>query len=293
MKNYLKVGLSCLVLNCLLNPGLSAETIVKQAVKAAPEPVINIMVSGIPQGQQTLFIPIMLDTNVSDLERVAIEDLSPLNILAVTSNASNMVGPGIGILKLDDKGLPSNLDFRVYLKKNSEGQTDISLVNVADIPALLVKGAEFNNEVKIGIEGLDPISVTEEINEKGKKKLKLSQNTVKLNVQRNAQKAESIFVPLVFDDKVIDLTESFGHAIISPGISAKTFSQSSLSNAGAGVEIVLSETADKDFSIDVELAPKSAGESKISTATPQKTQTAIVKGPIVEINPANISFASK
>ena len=253
---------------------------------------IELNVTNIPKDRQTLFIPIQIDSMVLDLDKVSLEGLSALNILAVASTSKDKAGPGIGLLKLDDKGLPSKLSLKVFLKPVGNGQTDISLLKVADEPVLLAKGAQINKDVTVSISGTSDIGVTETVKD-SKKKLEITNSKLTLNIQRQAQKTETIFIPIVFDKVVFDLDESFGHAIIAPGIAAKTFSSSSLSESGAGVEVILSETADKDFTLDLDLIPKKKGTSKISLALPQNGRTAIVKGPVVEIIPSNISVAKQ
>lgn len=253
---------------------------------------IEVKVTNIPKDRQTLFIPIQIDTMVLDFDKVALEGLSALNILAVASGSKDKAGPGVGLLKLDDRGLPAKLSLKVFLKPVSDGNTDISLFKVADEPVVLSKGAEFNKEVTVQVEAPNEITVNEATIE-GKKKLQISENKLTLHIQRPAQKTETIFIPIVFDKTVLDLDESFGHAIISPGIAAKTFSSSSLSESGAGVEVILSEAALKDFTLDLDLIPKKQGTSKISLALPQNGRTAVVRGPVVEITPSNISVAKQ
>lgn len=253
---------------------------------------LDITVKDIPKNQQTLFIPIKIDTMVLDIDKVGLEGLSSQNILAVTSSSKEKVGPGIGLLKLDDFGLPEELTLKVLLKEVGAGQTDISLSKVADEPVLLSKGAILDEQISVSISSNNEIEVSEKL-EKGKKKLLLNEYKLTLNVQRPVQREETIFIPLIFDNSIIDLDETFGHAIVGPGIAAKSFSSGSLHEGGPGVEIQLSDVAEKDFTIDVDLVPRKSGQSKLSYATPQRGHTALVRGPIVNIYPTTISVASK
>ena len=252
---------------------------------------IDIKIKDIPTGLQTLFIPIKIDTMILDFDKVALESLAAQNILAVASTSKDKVGTGIGLLKLDESGLPQELDLKVYLKQVGTGQTDISLMKVADEDALPVRGAQIINDVKVLIGNNNEVEVTEKL-EKDRKKLVLNQNKLIIEVQRPVQKEESIFIPILFDKSVVDLDETFGHAIVGPGITAKSFSSGTLHEGGAGLEIVLSDTADKDFTVDVDLIPKKSGKAKITTAFPQKGHTALITGPVVNINPTTINVAS-
>ena len=253
---------------------ISALAVEKQAKPkvevSSSEYSLEVTVSDIPQDQQTLFIPIKIDTMILDFSKVALEDLSAQNILAVASSSKDKVGPGIGLIKLDEveKGLPSSIKLKVFLKPISQGETSVSLVKVADEPALLSKGVVLNNDVAVTIQGNNEVDVTEKV-EKSKKKLSISESKLTLDIKRLSQKEESIFIPIIFDNKLVDLDETFGHAIIAPGISAKTFSSSSLNEGGPGVEVLLSAEAEKDFSINVDLIPKSIGTAKLVTALPQ------------------------
>lgn len=251
---------------------------------------IEVTVKDIPQGQQTLFIPIKIDTMILDFDKVAIEDLSAQNILAVASNSKDKVGPGIGLIKLDENGLPNALTLRAILKPVGQGETSISLAKVAEEPALPSKGAVINTEVSVNIKSNNEIDVTEKT-EKNKKRLSLSESKLTLNVHRSSPKEESIFVPIIIENNVLDLDETFGHAVVAPGIAAKSFSSGSLHEGGTGIEILLTEVAPLDFEVDIDLIPKKSGKTNISVAFPQKGHTAIVRGPNVEINPTVISVA--
>ena len=259
-----------------------------------PKYSVEITIKDIPQGQQTLFIPIKLDTMILDFDKVALDGLSGQNILAVASSSKDKVGPGIGLLKLDENGLPATLTLKAYLKPISQGETSVSLLKVADEDALPSRGAVINEEVSAAIKSPNEIEVTETVENK-KKKLTLNQNKITISVHRASQKEESIFIPFIFgtDSASVDLDETFGHAIVAPGISAKSFSSGSLHEGGAGVEILLTDVAPADFELDVDLLPKKAGKSTISLAFPQKGHTAIVKGPQVEIIPNTLSVANK
>lgn len=267
--------------------------VTKQKEKAlSSEYSLEVTVKGIPKNQQTLFIPLKIDTKVLDIDKVGLEGLAAQNILAVTSSSKEKVGPGIGLLKLDDYGLPEELTLKVLLKEIGAGQTDISLSKVADEPVLLSKGAILDEEIIVNVNSNNQIEVTEKI-ENGKKRLILNEYKLTLNIQRPAQKEETIFIPLIFDRNVVDLDETFGHAIVAPGIAAKSFSSGSLHEGGPGVEIQLGEFADKDFTVDVDLIPRKTGTSKLSYATPQRGHTALVRGPVVNINPSTINVVSK
>ena len=294
MKKYFV--LIILFLSLYISPAFSEEITDKSdkedkstvSVKAN-DYYIEVIVSDIPQDQQTLFIPIKIDTMVLDFNKVVLEGIATQNILAVASTSKDKVGPGIGLIKFDEKGLPKDLTLKVLLKPVSDGVTPVSLLKVADEPALLSKGAVINDEIKASIDA-NEVEITEKI-EKEKKKLTLSQSKVVLDVTRPEQKEETIFIPFVFDKSVVDLDETFGHAIIGPGISAKSFSSGSLHEGGPGVEIILTQDAQKDFSVDVDLIPKKAGTAKLVIAFPQKGHTSIVQGPQVTINPTLISVA--
>ena len=107
-----------------------------------------------------------------------------------------------------------------------------------------------------------------------------------------------IFIPILTGKdpeskkNVVDLDETFGHAIVAPGISVKSFSSGSLYEGGSGVEIVLTPDAEKDFTIDVDLVSRGIGKSKVFLALPQKGHTAVVSGPNVSINPSVISVSN-
>lgn len=261
------------------------------ASMASSKPSLEITVTGIPQGQQTLFVPIKIDTMIIDFDKVALEGLSSQNILAVASSSKDKVGPGIGLLKLDEEGLPETIELKVLLKEVGRGETPISVLMVANEPALLSKGAVIDDVITVSINGDNELNVTEEV-KNGKKKLIVDKSKLTLNITRPAQKEETIFVPIIFDGELIDLDETFGHAIIAPGIAAKSFSSSSLQEGGPGIEIVLSAVAPENFTIDLDLIPKKVGSVKVTTALPQKGHTAIVRGPVVNISPAVISVAS-
>lgn len=262
-----------------------------QAKVSSSKYSIEVRITDIPKDQQTLFIPIKIDTTIVDFDKVALEDLSSQNILAVASSSKDKVGPGIGLLKLDEEGLPASLNLMVLLKKVGQGETPVSLLMVAHEPALLSRGAIIDNLTTVDIQEGE-LNITEEA--KGNKKtLTLDKNRVTLNITRPAQKEETLFVPLIFDRDFIDLDETFGHAIVAPGISAKSFSSGTLHGSGPGVEIVLSAVAPKDFSIDVDLLPRKVGSGNIAPAFPQKGRTALVRGPIVNINPEVIKVAER
>ncbi|MBI3591300.1 MAG: hypothetical protein HY094_08005 [Candidatus Melainabacteria bacterium] len=252
---------------------------------------LQISINDIPKNQQTLFIPIKIDTMVLDFDQVVLEGLSTQNILAVVSSSKDKVGPGIGLLKFDENGLPPSLSLKVLLKRTGDGQTSVSLLKVADEPALLSKGAVLSDGVTVSIKENPELEITEKV-EKNRPRLFITENKITLDVKRTGQKEETVFIPLIFDQSLVDLDETFGYAIIGPGISAKAFSSSSLHEGGPGVEILLSSEADKDFSIDVDLIPKKVGKAKLAVAFPLKGHIAIVKGPIVDINPTVISVAS-
>ena len=252
---------------------------------------LEVTISDIPKDRQTLFIPIKIDTTVLDFDKVALGGIATQNILAVASNSKDKVGTGIGLLKMDEKGLPPNLTLKVLLKQVGQGQTSVSLLQVADEPALLSKGAVINRGIIVSIAGNEDLEVSEKV-EKNKKKLALNKNRITLNVKRGAQQEETIFIPLVFDKKLLDLEETFGHSVVAQGISAKAFSANSLNSDGPGVEILLTADAEKDFSLDVDLIPKGIGKPRLVTAYPQKGHTDIIIGAAVNINPSVITVAN-
>lgn len=261
-----------------------------QVKKEAPNQYsLEVTIRNIPKGQQTLFVPIKIDSMILDFDKVALEGLAAQNILAVASTSMDKVGTGIGLIKLDDSGLPETLSLKVLLKPIGEGQTTVSLQKVAEESALPVKGAQIDEDVTVTSNN-NQVEVSESV-EKGKKKLVLNHNKLTLNIQRPTQREESIFIPIIFNSKVVELDETFGHAIIAPGINAKSFSSTSLHEGGPGIEILLTDVAEKDFVVDVDLAPKSVGSSKLTPALPQKSHTAIVTGPTVEISPTSITVA--
>lgn len=279
-----------IVIACISFLPAFAEDKKEPKVKAS-EYSLQVKISGIPKGQQTLFVPVKIDTSILDFDKVALEGIAQQNILAVASTSMDKVGTGIGLLKLDDTGLPSELELKVLLKKLGNGETTVSLLMVADEPALLAKGTIIYDGVGVNLSD-NEIEVTEKV-VKAKKKLELDKNKLTLKVTRPAQLEEKIFIPLIFDNKVFDLEETFGHAIIAPGLSAKTFSSGSLQEGGPGVEIVLGPQAEKDFDISIDLIPKSVGKGKIVAALPQKGHTALVRGTEVNINPSKISVVKK
>ena len=262
------------------------------AVKTAGY-TVEVTVKDIPKGQQTLFIPIKLDNSIVDVDMVSINDLAASNILAISSDSKGMSGSGIGLVKFDDNGLPETLMLNVSLNPVSTGTSEIEVFMLLDEPALPAKGLTINKDVKVNLKSNDEIEVAEKL-VKGKKKLQINQNKITFEVHRQNQKEETIFIPVVFDKSIVDLDESFGHAILGQGIAAKTYSAFSLNNeGGSGVEIVLSPDAEKDFTVDIDLTPKGVGKAKILFALPQSSKTAIVKGPTVEFNPAVISVNKK
>ncbi len=263
----------------------------KVTVSSPSKYSLNVTITGIPPAQQTLFIPINIDAMVLDFDKVALEDLSAQNILAVASNSKDKVGPGIGLIKIDESGLPPTLQLKVLLKQVGEGETAISLQKVADEPALLTKGVVILKDTTAVIKSGNEIEVLEK-QDGNKKKLYLNQNRITLNVQRQAQGEETIFIPLIFDRNTFDIDETFGHSIVGPGVAAKSFSSGSLHEGGPGVEIVLSSVADKDFTVDVDLIPRKIGKGKVVPAYVQKGHTALVQGPIVDIMPTAISVNS-
>ncbi len=282
------------VTNNVVNIKNTKGGVEKQNLKASTSPKtpqysLEITIKDIPMGQQTLFIPIKLDTMVVDLDKVSLEGLATANILAVASTSMDMAGTGIGLIKFDDNGLPETLKLNISLTSVGVGTSEVSLVMVADESALPSRGLTINNDVKVNVKTNSEIQVVEKI-EKGKKKLVLDQSKITLEIQRPSQKQETIFIPILFNNKVVDVDETFGHAIISPGISAKAYGSSSLNNeGGAGIEIVLTDVAEKDFTIDIDLLPKGVGASKLTFALPQTSHTAIISGPTVDIFPTTIS----
>ena len=276
------------------------KTVKKEAVKqdskapSVPQYSIELTIKDIPKGQQTLFIPIKLDTMVVDIDKVSLDGLTAANILAVASTSKDKAGTGVGLIKFDDNGLPAILKLNISLISVGNGVSDVSLLMVADELALPSKGLVIDNDVMINVKTKNEVEVTEKL-EKGKKRLVLDQNKITLEIQRPAQKEETIFIPILFDNKIVEVDETFGHAIIAPGISAKSFSSSSLGEeaGGPGVEIVLSDVAEKDFTIDVDLLPKGLGKSKLSLALPQTSHTAIITGPKVDFFPTTISVLNK
>ena len=289
MKKYL-VGL----LICTLMPIYSVcsaenKNLGKVAVVKPTGYTVELTVKDIPKGQQTLFIPIKLDNSIVDVDMVSVNDLAASNILAVSSDSKGMSGAGIGLIKFDNDGLPTTLMLNVSLSAVSSGTSEIGVYMLLDEqPALAAKGLTINNGVKANLKDVVPLEVVE-ILDKGKKRLKINHNKITIDVHRENQKEETIFIPIVFDSTV-DLDESFGHAILGQGIAAKTYSASSLNNEGGpGVELVLSPSAVKDFTVDVDLVPKGVGKAKLFLSVPQNSKTAIVKGPIVEFSPAVVS----
>ena len=277
------------------------KTVKKEAVKqdskapSVPQYSIELTIKDIPKGQQTLFIPIKLDTMVVDIDKVSLDGLTTANILAVASTSKDKAGTGVGLIKFDDNGLPETLKLNISLTSVGNGVSDVSLLKVADESAVLPsKGLVIDNDVMINVKTKNEVEVSERL-EKGKKRLVLDQNKITLEIQRPAQKEETIFIPILFDNKIVEVDETFGHAIIAPGISAKSFSSSSLGDEGGGpgIEIVLSSVAEKDFTIDVDLLPKGLGKSKLSLALPQTSHTAIVTGPTVDFFPTTISVVNK
>jgi hypothetical protein len=251
---------------------------------------IEVSISGIPENQQTLYIPIELDSEVVDLDKVALDGVTGQNILPVAASSKDKVGPGIGLLKLDDKGLPETLKLKVFLKPVKDGATDFTVGKVAEDNVLPVKGAMIRDDVTVNIEGLSEVTVTETEKE-GKKRLQLEDRQLTLNIEREEQKEETIFIPLLFDSKVVDVDESFGHSIVGPGISVKSFSAGSLHGEGSGVELVLSGAAEKDLSVTVDIIPKGVGLSNFIAAYPQEGRTKLIKGPVVEITPSTLNVA--
>lgn len=268
---------------------IEKQNLKSSAPTKAPEYSLEITIKDIPKGQQTLFVPIKLDTMVVDVDKVSLEGLATGNILAVASNSMDKAGTGIGLIKFDDNGLPETLKLNISLSSVGNGTSDVSLVMVADESALPSRGLTINNDVKVNVKTNSEIQVIEKL-EKGKKRLILDQNKITLEVQRPLQKQETIFIPILFNNKIVDVDETFGHAIVAPGISAKAYGSSSLNNeGGAGIEIVLTDVAEKDFTIDVDLLPKGVGASKLTFALPQTSHTAIISGPTVDIFPTTIS----
>ncbi len=270
-------------------PKVEQKTEVKE--EAQQQYQLEVTVKDIPKSQQTLFIPIKIDTMVVDFDKVALEGLATQNILAVASSSMDKVGTGIGLIKLDDTGLPETLSLKVLLKPVGQGQTAVSVSMVADEPALPSRGLIINDSVKVLVENPIDIEVTEKV-DGAKKKLSLNQRKITLNVQRQSQKEETIFIPVIYDKSVVDIDETFGHTIVGAGISIKTFSSSAKSDDGQdgpGIEIVLSPEAEKDFSISIDLLPRKLGTSKLALAFPQTGHAAIIRGPVVDVVPQLIT----
>ncbi len=262
------------------------------AVEVAPTQYsVEITVRDIPAGQQTLFIPIKIDTMVLDFDKVSLEGLATQNILAVASNSKDKVGPGIGLIKLDETGLPNTITLKALLKPIGEGQTSVSLTKVANEPSLPSKGLVINDGVTVLVKTPLDLEVTEKI-EGPKKRLVLNERKLTLDIQRQAQKEETIFIPVIYNKSVVDIDETFGHAIVSQGISMKAFNSGALNEDGAGVEIILTADAPKDFTIDLDLVARKIGTSKLSIAFPQTGHTAIVSGPVVDIVPQVLTVAN-
>ena len=249
---------------------------------------VELIVKNIPKGQRSLFIPIEIDSNVADIDKVELGDLASSNVLAVPSNSKGMSGPGVGLLKFDDQGLPATLKLNLLLTSVSNGMSDVSLFKVIDAPALPSKGLQIHKDVTVNVIG-DEIEVTEKL-VKDKKRLALNQHKATLEITRSARKAEKIFIPIVFDNKVVDVDETFGHTIWAPGISFKTYSSNTITHdAGSAIEIVLTEAAEKDFSVDIDLLPKGVGKTNLAFALPQSSHTGLVLGPTVEFYPTTVS----
>lgn len=281
-----------LVIVCAFSVVVASAKDEPTVVKKETSPYsLEVSVNGIPKGHRTLFIPIKIDTMILDFDKVALENLPEQNILAVASNSKDKVGTGIGLLKLDEDDLPGSLKLKVLLKQVGYGQTDISLVKVALEPALPTMGTVISEDIIVNVQSDGEVAVTEKL-ENNKKRLILNQNKLTIEVKRQTQKEETIFIPIIFNKEFIDLDETFGHAILGPGVAAKSFSSGSLHEGGPGVEIVLNETADKDFTVDVDLIPRKVGKAKLSTAYPQKGHTEIISGPIVNIIPASIKVSN-
>lgn len=268
-------------------PALAKDS-VKISQKKAKN-FIQVSVTNIPPGEQSLFIPVELDSKVVELGSVNLADLSKHNIIAVSSDSKGKAGSGIGILKLDKSGLPETLEFKVFLKEISTGKSPISLRKVSDEENVLpAKGTQFNKKIQAKLESNEPIEVT---HKEGSKRLKLTKSSYTVNISRTNAGEETVFIPVIFDKNVVDLEESFGHAIVGPGISAKTYSANSLHKGGAGVEVLISEVAEKDFTLNVSFSPKKLGTSIVKVGFPQKTRTTLVKGPVVQFKPSTVSVA--
>src|SRR3989338_5834544 len=140
---------------------------------------IELTVKDIPKGQQTLFIPIKLDTMVVDIDKVYLDGLTAANILAVASTSKDKSGTGIGLIKFDDNGLPETLKLNVSLTSIGNGVSEVSLLMVADELALPVKGLVIDNDVMINVKTGNEVEVTEKP-EKSKKKMVLNQNKITL-----------------------------------------------------------------------------------------------------------------
>ena len=118
---------------CLQSVVVQAETktqIVKKEV--ANQYSIELIIKDIPKGQQTLFIPIKLDTMVVDIDKVSLDGLTAANILAIASTSKDKAGTGVGLIKFDDNGLPETLKLNVSLTSVGNGVSDVSLLMVAD-----------------------------------------------------------------------------------------------------------------------------------------------------------------
>lgn len=262
------------------------------AVEVAPAQYsVEITVKDIPSGQQTLFIPIKIDTMVLDFDKVALEGLATQNILAVASSSKDKVGPGIGLIKLDDTGLPSSITLKALLKPIGEGQTSVSVTKVANEPSLPSKGLVINDGVTVLVKTPLDLEVTEKV-EGAKKRLVLNNRKLTLDIQRQSQKEETIFIPVIYNKSVVDIDETFGHTVVSQGVSMKSFNSGAINEDGAGVELILSADAPKDFSIDLDLVARKAGTSKLSIAFPQTGHSAIVSGPVVDIVPQVLTVAN-
>lgn len=277
------------ILLLTVNSAYSEEKTKKSEGSISTKYAIEVRIDNIPSGQQTLFVPVKIDTGILDFDKVALDGVSAQNILAVASTSKDKVGTGIGLIKFDDKGLPPSLTLKVLLKPVSQGQTNVSLIEVAKEPALLSKGAIIDKEIIVEVNGSE-IEVKENP-ESGKKKLAINPGKFTLNIKRLTQKEETFFIPLIFDRTIVDLDETFGHAVLGQGISAKSFSSGSLHEGGPGIEVILSADAEKDFSIDVDLIPRKTGGSAFFAALPQRGHTQIVRGPKVSINPGVITVS--
>lgn len=282
-----------LLLALVAIPGLAEEKKEKIKTKKVDEKTIEVNITNIPDGHISLFVPLMIDTSVVDLSSVVLGDLSDKEILGVVANSMSKSTPGVGLVILKQgESLPKELKFRVNLKKIGNGTSDIALEEITSEPALLTKGVSFRNDLAVSTGEGSSVEVSQ-VEKNGKKKLKISNSKLQINVKRPAQVADTFFVPILVDEKIVDLDETFGHSIIAPGITAKTFGSGSLHNGGSGVEVVLTEEADKDFSFEIDLRAKGVGNTEILAAKPQKAQVALVRGAIVEINPSMVTVANK